>query len=287
VIALGLLNFVWGFLPELSLPRSTTTQGSLSVFSIGPAYVPILLLTAGLLAMTAFLPGEARAPFAVAAVSAGGAVGAIVSLGTQDAVSGFGQVSKGMGAILLVVFGIIQAVVAVTAFVVGSGFAVTARAGQPTSGAPGAPAGTIIGPAAGQAGSPPLPQPYPGQAPDRYVGQAWPAAQWGAGADRPSLTGTNPAGGTGWGPAGHGPVPPPSAYPAGPGAAPWAPSRSPVPPSADARSADTDPHGIPVIDPSGTPPAVAPDAVSAVPGPGEPADDRPPPSADGSSTSGH
>ncbi len=157
VIALGLLNFIWGFLPELSLPRSTTTQGSLSVFSIGPAYVPILLLTAGLLAMTAFLPGEERAPFAVAAVSAGGAIGAIVSLGTQDAVSGFGQVSKGLGAILLVVFGIIQAVVAVTAFVIGSGLAVSPRAnGQPISGAgPGAPAGTIAG-SAYQAGSPPV-----------------------------------------------------------------------------------------------------------------------------------
>src|SRR5660397_72925 len=60
-------------------------------------------------------------------VSAGGAIGAIVSLGTQDAVSGFGQVNKGMGAILLVIFGLVQAVVALTAFVIGSGFVATPR----------------------------------------------------------------------------------------------------------------------------------------------------------------
>ena len=296
VIALGLVNFIWGFLPELSLPRSTTTQGSLSVFSIGPAYVPILLLTAGLLAMTAFLPGEERSRFAVAAVSAGGAIGAIVSLGTQDAVSGFGQVSKGMGAILLVIFGIIQAVVALTAFVIGSGFVATpCAAGQSLrEPGPGDQVRTGAGPTAFREARPPTAQPYPGQP---YPGQGWPApaGPWGAAADPPS---EHP---TGWGPAGYGPAPSPSAYPAGPvGGAPWEPSRSSIPPSADARSADTDPHGILVVDPAGPPPAAEPDVAlpaapapepptspsesaagvsptdRSVPGPGQPGDDRRP-----------
>ena len=283
VVALGLLNFICGFLPELALPQSTTTQGSLSVFSIGPAYVPILLLTAGLLAMTAFLPGEERASFAVAAVSSGGAIGAIVSLGTQDAVSGFGQVSKGMGAILLVIFGIIQAVVALTAFVIGSGLALNPRAAGQSPGLTGsgvpAPAGAT--PAAHPAAAPgpaqPYPgQPYPGQPPGQpFPGQSYPGQGWPAPAGRPGAAGDVPAqGSAGWAPAGYGPVPSTPARQAGPGGpggpVGWEPSRSSVPPSADARSDDTDPHGIPVIDPAG------PSAASVVPGSGQPGDDRRP-----------
>jgi len=302
VVALGLLNFIWGFLPELALPQSTTTQGSLSVFSIGPAYVPILLLTAGLLAMTAFLPGEERASFAVAAVSSGGAIGAIVSLGTHDAVSGFGEVSKGMGAVLLVIFGIIQAVVALTAFVIGSGLALNPRAAGQSPGLTGsgvpAPAGAT--PAAHPAAAPgpaqpypgqPLPgqpypgqpypgqppgQPYPGQPPGQpFPAQSYPGQGWPAPAGRPGAAGDVPAqGSAGWAPAGYGPIPSTSARQAGPGGpggpVGWEPSRSSVPPSADARSDDTDPHGIPVIDPAG------PSAASVVPGSGQPGDDRRP-----------
>ncbi len=119
VAALGALNFIWGFLPELTAARS---QDSLSVFAVGPAYVPVLLLIGGLLALAALLPGNEVSRLAVAAVSVGGAAGAIVSLGTQGAVQlvSTSQVSKGMGAILLVIFGIIQAVVAIGAYVVGA-----------------------------------------------------------------------------------------------------------------------------------------------------------------------
>ncbi len=119
VVVLGALNFLWGFLPEISLSRSNE---SLSVFAVGPAYVPVLLLIAGLLALAAFLPGGEVSRLAVAAVSIGGAAGAIVSLGTESSVQiAFGnQASKGMGAILLVIFGIIQAVVAIGAYVVGA-----------------------------------------------------------------------------------------------------------------------------------------------------------------------
>ena len=59
----------------------------------------------------------------MAAVSVGGAVGAIVSLGTPGSFELFAnpnQVTGGLGAILLVIFGIIQAVIAVGAYVVGA-----------------------------------------------------------------------------------------------------------------------------------------------------------------------
>lgn len=120
VAVLGVLNFCFGFLPEVSAPRLDET---LSVFAVGPAYVPILLLIAGLLALAAFLPGSERSRLAVAAVSVGGAAGAIVSLGTPGSFELFAnpnQVATGMGAILLVIFGIVQAVVAIAAYVVGS-----------------------------------------------------------------------------------------------------------------------------------------------------------------------
>jgi hypothetical protein len=249
VIGLGILNFIWGFLPELSVPRAASTQGSLSVFGIGPAYVPILLLTAGLLAMTAFLPGEERSRFAVAAVSAGGAIGAIVSLGTQDAVSGFGQVNKGMGAILLVIFGLVQAVVALTAFVIGSGFVATPRSVGDVAGYGGTSAAVT------QAGSgqfiPAPGQPYPGGGSPPSVAGPWPGGVTG----RPYGDG-----GEQWGRAGV-------------TADQGEPARSSVAPSADARSADTDPQGLPVIDPTGFGPVPIDPTAPSTAG-GEPAVDR-------------
>src|SRR6478672_2582597 len=120
VALLGALNFICGFLPEIT---STRSNESLSVFAVGPAYVPVLLLIAGLLALAAFLPGSERSRLAVAAVSVGGAAGAIVSLGTPGSFELFAnpnQVSSGLGAILLVIFGIVQAVIAIGAYVVGA-----------------------------------------------------------------------------------------------------------------------------------------------------------------------
>ncbi len=133
VAGLGGLNFIWGFLPELTAPR---INEDLSVFAVGPAYVPILLLIAGLLALAALLPGSERSRLAVAAVSVGGAAGAIVSLGTTGPVEllATGQVSKGLGATLLVVFGIIQAVVAIAGYVVGADFSQRAAGSAGTNG---------------------------------------------------------------------------------------------------------------------------------------------------------
>jgi|GEM_PF-3792497 len=137
VALLGAVNFVLGFLPEVSARAAGLSSASLSVFAVGPAYVPILLLIAGLLALAAFLPGGEVSRLAVAAVSVGGAVGAIVSLGVPGSFELFAnpnQVTRGLGAILLVVFGIVQAVVAIGAYVVGAGrTAVPTVAGQPAS----------------------------------------------------------------------------------------------------------------------------------------------------------
>ena len=119
IAGLGGLNFAFGFLPQVT---SSRIDESLSVYAVGPGYVPILLLIAGLLALAAFLPGSERSRLAVAAVSVGGAVGAVISLGTSSSLEllAAGQVSKGLGAVLLTIFGIIQAVVAIAAYVVGA-----------------------------------------------------------------------------------------------------------------------------------------------------------------------
>lgn len=119
IAALGALNFVFGFLPQVTASR---IDESLSVYAVGPGYVPILLLIAGILALAGFLPGRERYRLAVVALSLGGAAGALISLGTSTSleVLAAGQVSKGLGAVLLTIFGIIQAVVAIAAYVIGT-----------------------------------------------------------------------------------------------------------------------------------------------------------------------
>jgi len=148
VAVLGALNFIWGFLPEIT---STRSNESLSVFAVGPAYVPVLLLIAGLLALAAFLPGSERSRLAVAAVSVGGAAGAIVSLGTEGSVElvSATAVGKGLGAILLVIFGIVQAVVAIGAYVIGADLSQVRGPRTPTAAVGG---GAYAVPAAGSVG---------------------------------------------------------------------------------------------------------------------------------------
>ena len=169
VASLGGLNFIWGFLPEITAPR---IDENLSVFAVGPGYVPILLLIAGLLALAAFLPGSERSRLAVAAVSVGGAAGAIVSLGMAGPVEllGSGQVNKGLGAILLVIFGIIQAVVAIGGYVIGADFSGRAIGNAAASAVTGPipvvqPGWYGQSPGGAPAGfRPPVPMPYPDEA---------------------------------------------------------------------------------------------------------------------------
>ncbi|WP_420120262.1 DUF5336 domain-containing protein, partial [Nakamurella sp.] len=151
IAGLGGLNFAFGFLPQVT---SSRIDESLSVYAVGPGYVPILLLIAGLLALAAFLPGSERSRLAVAAVSVGGAVGALISLGTTSSLEllAAGQVSKGLGAVLLTIFGIVQAVVAIAAYVVGADVRMAPRSGAAAAGpvpAPGPVPGVAPAPAAG------------------------------------------------------------------------------------------------------------------------------------------
>lgn len=170
VAGLGGLNFIWGFFPEITAPR---IDENLSVYAVGPGYVPILLLIAGLLALAAFLPGSERSRLAVAAVSVGGAAGAIVSLGMAGPVELLapGQMNKGLGAILLVIFGIIQAVVAIGGYVIGADFS----ARTTVDAAATAVTGPIPTVAPGWFGPPPgvvpagFPQPAPMPLPDEAV----------------------------------------------------------------------------------------------------------------------
>lgn len=124
VALLGIVNLMAGFLPEVSLPEATrNAAASVSVYAVGPGWVPLLLLVGGLLAAGALLPGGADLRFAAAAVSVAGAIGAVIGLGIPN---GFEQLlgngrGNGAGALLLFVVGTIQAVVAIAAHVMGSG----------------------------------------------------------------------------------------------------------------------------------------------------------------------
>src|SRR6478752_3996391 len=212
---------LFGFLPQVT---STRIDESLSVYAVGPGYVPILLLIAGLLALAAFLPGSERSRLAVAAVSVGGAVGALISLGTSSSLEllAAGQVSKGLGAVLLTIFGIIQAVVAIAAYVVGADLRVGPRNrsatelatdGTDPSAPPGwmaavpAPSWTTAPP--NQSAAPPpaptaSPEPAgsvgyytgyaPGTAPDpgRPAGPSPAVSSWGPSADDDRPTGPQP-----------------------------------------------------------------------------------------------
>jgi hypothetical protein len=152
--ALGILNFIWGFLPAVSVPGGLPDAVPTSVYAVGPGYLPILLLIAGLLALGALLPGGRRVDVPVAAVSVGAAVGVIVSFivgGTLDLLAGAGgdgaSVGKGIGLILLLIFGILQAIVAVAAVLLAAGLikAPAQRAARPAGGATQAYVGTSGG----------------------------------------------------------------------------------------------------------------------------------------------
>lgn len=124
VALLGIVNLMAGFLPEVSLPEATrNAAASVSVYAVGPGWVPLLLLVGGLLAAGALLPGGADHRFAAAAVSVAGAIGAVIGLGIPN---GFEQLlgngrGNGAGALLLFIVGTIQAVVAIAAHIMGTG----------------------------------------------------------------------------------------------------------------------------------------------------------------------
>ncbi|MGI8418243.1 MAG: DUF5336 domain-containing protein [Nakamurella sp.] len=100
---LALLNFIWGFLPFYS-----GGGDSISIYGGGAGYLPLAFLIAGLLAIGPLLPKGQKASFAVAVISVVALLGALFAL-VMNSVGA----SKGIGIILLLIFGIFQAAAAV------------------------------------------------------------------------------------------------------------------------------------------------------------------------------
>jgi hypothetical protein len=127
VALLGLLNLAWGFLKAYNL-RPPIGIGS-PVLATAGAYAPVLLLVAGLLALGAFLPGGRRHDYQVAVLSIAGIVGAAATFLLA-------QPPLGIGAILVLVTGLIQALVAIGALLVGlRATRQASRESSPTGGA--------------------------------------------------------------------------------------------------------------------------------------------------------
>lgn len=109
---LGLLNLIWGFLPATS---SAYNDGdSISVFGIGYGWLPLLLLTGGLLAVGPLLPKGHKMSYVVAVISVVGLLGAFFTVVISSG-------NKGIGIILLLVFGFLQAVAAIVLWLFDAG----------------------------------------------------------------------------------------------------------------------------------------------------------------------
>jgi hypothetical protein len=177
VVAASVLNVVWGFLPGYS---SAAVGATVPVFTTAGAYAPVLLLIAGLVAAGTFLPGCRRNDYLTAVLSTVGAGGALATFL-------LGEPPLAIGAVLLLIFGVLQAVVAIGVLVLGyrgrrfaagdpatevSSSAATAPgpAVPPPVVAPGAvPAGAVPAPA-GPVGYRPAAAPAPGPSYDAAVG---------------------------------------------------------------------------------------------------------------------
>lgn len=112
---LAVLNFIFGFLPFFSGGGE-----SLSVYGGGAGYVPLAFLIAGLLAIAPLLPKGHKASYAVAVISVVAFLGALFALVLDGLGTALG-VSKGIGVILLLIFGFFQAVAAVVLWLFDAG----------------------------------------------------------------------------------------------------------------------------------------------------------------------
>ncbi len=141
VAGLGVLNFFLGF----------ADAAGANYFDIA-SLLPGVFLIAGLLSLAVILPGEDKKPgLIVPAFAVTGALTVMFGL--------FGGVVDDTGAVLLLIFGLLQAAAAVTAFLFDAGIAKPpAPAQQVPYGQPGG-----YNPPSGQFGQ----QPHPGQAPQQ------------------------------------------------------------------------------------------------------------------------
>jgi len=149
VAGLGLLNFFFGFANAADVPSGYT--GNASFFGNG-SVIPGLFLLAALFTLPAVLPGENKKPgIAPAAFAVTGMLTILFLSFTADG-------DLGVGAILLMIFGILQGLAAVGAYLLDEG---VIKMPQPNPYGHMPPGGQF--PPSGQFPAPPPQQPQPGQ----------------------------------------------------------------------------------------------------------------------------
>jgi len=189
------LNFIWGFLPAVSLPAGAPDSVPTSFYGLGYGYLPVLLFAAGLLALGPWEPKGRNLAFPVAVISAVSAIAAVATWISDTIYSTEAGTGKGIGLILLGIFAILQAVAALGAWLLDSGILKQGAKPAPAFGGGFAPAGPgsqgpgSQGPGShgpGPHGGPqgpgqqgPGPQGYAG--PGGYGGQPGPGGPSGAG----------------------------------------------------------------------------------------------------------
>ena len=227
IAALGVLAFFFGFLSAWKANQQGADL-SISVYATAAAYLPILLLLVGLLAVAPLIPGGGKYTFPTALLAIVGFLATLTQLISGDGSYGV-SLSAGTGLILLILVSLLQAGAAAYAWLTESGTVKPAGATRtPRPKKPAPPAE----PAQAQFG--------PGTVSDR------PSGATGFGAPYPP--GTDVQGGTG--PTGPGAdAPPYSGYVANP----YNPST--------ARAGDQrNPYGTPAEQPSPQTPPARPDA---------------------------
>jgi len=183
---LGVLAFILGFLPGTSVDSQSgsSDSSSLSIYAVR-GYLPILVLLAGLLALSALLPAGKKYSLPVAVVSVAGFLGALTSVFTVT--NGVDSVSVGWALWLLLVVALLQAGAGVYAWLVESG-TLERSAGRPkTPGAADGSSSPNFAPATGGGGGPA--SGFGGYAPGAY------APDSGASAADPSSYGASGPGG--------------------------------------------------------------------------------------------
>ncbi len=246
VAVLGALNFIWGFLPAVSYPSGTPSSVPKSIFGIGPAYLVLLFLIAGLLSLGPWEPKGRGYTFPVAIISTVAAVGAVIAVISDnlfDAISsGSGdEVGKGIGLILLLIFGLLQAAAAIGAWLFDAGVLKQTPKGAAAGYAPQSGFGQQT---AGQAGAGYAPQQQGfGPPPPGFGGPQGPSApQQGAPGADPSFGGQQTGGYGQQG--GFQPAPAPADQPVYSGGYPTqAPSEQPGPATGTSRHGDNDEEG--------------------------------------------
>ncbi len=119
IAALGVLAFFFGFLSAWKADQRGADV-SISVYATAAAYLPILLLLVGLLAVAPLVPGGGRYTFPTAMLALVGFLASLTQLISGDGSYGV-SLSAGTGLILLIVVSLLQAGAAAYAWLTESG----------------------------------------------------------------------------------------------------------------------------------------------------------------------